>query len=64
MAESNDGISADINLLIESIQFQVPMGGSPDSQFLLSNHERPSFLPEEEPAKYQVFTGILFEKQD
>ena len=24
MAESNDGISADINLLIESIQFQVP----------------------------------------
>jgi len=24
MADSNDGISADINLLIESIQFQVP----------------------------------------
>ena len=64
MADSNDGISADINLLIESIQFQVPMGVSPDTQFLYSNHERPSFLPEEKPAKYQVFTGILFEKQD
>ena len=24
MAESNDAISADINLLIESIQFQIP----------------------------------------
>ena len=24
MAESNDAISADINLLVESIQFQVP----------------------------------------
>tara|TARA_B100000927_G_scaffold290693_1_gene290231 strand:- start:455 stop:610 length:156 start_codon:yes stop_codon:yes gene_type:complete len=24
MADSNDGISADINLLIESIQFQIP----------------------------------------
>ena len=64
MAESNDGISADINLLIESIQFQVPMGGSPDSQFLLSNHERPSLLPTKQPDKYQVFTGILFEKQE
>ena len=27
MAESNDSISADINLLIESIQFQVPNQG-------------------------------------
>ncbi len=64
MAESNDGISADINLLIESIQFQIPMGESPDTQFLYSNHENPSLLPAEKPAKYQVFTGILFEKQD
>ena len=64
MAESNDGISADINLLIESIQFQVPMEGVPDTQYLYSDHERPSFLPAEKPAKYQVFTGILFEKQD
>ncbi len=64
MADSNDGISADINLLIESIQFQVPMGGSPDTQFLYSNHERPSLLPVEKPTKYQVFTGILFEKQE
>ena len=64
MAESNDGISADINLLIESIQFQIPMGESPDTQFLYSNHENPSLLPVEKPAKYQVFTGILFEKQD
>ena len=64
MAESNDGISADINLLIESIQFQIPMGESPDTQFLYSNHENPRLLPAEKPAKYQVFTGILFEKQD
>ena len=64
MAESNDGISADINLLIESIQFSIPRGGSPDTQFLYSNHENPSLLPAEKPAKYQVFTGILFEKQD
>ena len=27
MADSNDSISADINLLIESIQFQVPSQG-------------------------------------
>ena len=27
MADSNDSISADINLLIESIQFQVPNQG-------------------------------------
>ena len=67
MAESNDGISADINLLIESIQFSVPnqqFYDIPDAQFLKHDPLEREILPfrsSGEGSNYKVFTGILFE---
>ena len=67
MAESNDGISADINLLIENIQFSVPnqqFYDAPDAQFLRHDPLEREILPFRstgEGSNYKVFTGILFE---
>ena len=67
MAESNDGISADINLLIESIQFSVPnqkFYDAPDAQFLKHDPLEREIYPSRssgEGTNYKVFSGILFE---
>tara|TARA_Y100000768_G_C23878523_1_gene634030 strand:- start:733 stop:1062 length:330 start_codon:yes stop_codon:yes gene_type:complete len=68
MAESNDAISADINLLVESI-ILVPdqpqsFYDAPDAQFLKHDPLEREILPfrsSGEGSNYKVFTGILFE---
>ena len=68
MAESNDAISADINLLVESI-ILVPdqpqsFYNAPDAQFLKHDpleREISPFRSSGEGSNYKVFTGILFE---
>ena len=68
MAESNDAISADINLLVESI-ILVPdqpqsFYNAPDAQFLKHDPLEREILPfrsSGEGSNYKVFTGILFE---
>ena len=68
MAESNDGISADINLLIENIQFQIPTQefyDDPSTQFLIhDNLDKEIPTPEEVSGapNRQVFCGVLFER--
>ena len=68
MAESNDAISADINLLVESIILVPDRSQSfydaPDSQFLKHDpleREIYPFRSNSEGSNYKVFTGILFE---
>jgi len=69
MAESNDGISADINLLIENIQFQIPTQefyDDPSTQFLIhDNLDKEIPTPEEVSGApdRQVFCGVLFERR-
>ena len=68
MADSNDGISADINLLIESIQFEVPTQqfyDDPTTQFLIHDPlDREVPTPDEVSgaSNKQVFCGVLFER--
>ena len=68
MAESNDAISADINLLVESIILVPDQSQSfyeaPDAQFLKHDPLEREILPfrsSGEGSNYKVFSGILFE---